>query len=134
MDSFAALALSTDPPNEKLLLQKPQRRASPLITFPMWKQIILSGVFQVGITLGLLGIGGRILDSLGVDGSDEGLLRTFIFTVFVMLQVFNEVNCRSVDEDEGGVFAGLWKNPYFIGIIVLTIVGQVSDLGRWLNG
>ncbi|KAJ2821870.1 plasma membrane calcium, partial [Coemansia sp. 'formosensis'] len=47
MDSFAALALATDPPTDDLLDRLPEKSDAPLITFTMWKNIIGQSVFQV---------------------------------------------------------------------------------------
>ncbi|SAL98862.1 hypothetical protein [Absidia glauca] len=54
MDTFAALALATDPPTEELLHRAPEARSSPLITFKMWKMIIGQAIFQITVTLVLL--------------------------------------------------------------------------------
>jgi hypothetical protein len=49
---------------------------------------------------------------------------TFIFTAFVMCQVFNEFNARELF-NSFNVFRGLSHNPIFIFIVVLTVVLQV---------
>merc|ERR1711916_266680 len=40
MDSFAALALATEPPIDELLSRKPESRKSPMITKIMWKHML----------------------------------------------------------------------------------------------
>lgn len=40
------------------------------------------------------------------------------------LQVWNQINCRSLTPDRSG-FAGLFRNPLFLAIASLTVVGQV---------
>ena len=40
MDTFAALALATDPPTRSILDRKPDPKSAPLITLGMWKMII----------------------------------------------------------------------------------------------
>ena len=40
MDSFAALALATEPPSTKLLDRDPYRKDEYIITAGMWKTII----------------------------------------------------------------------------------------------
>ena len=49
---------------------------------------------------------------------------TIIFNAFVWCQIFNELNARSIS-DEWNVFAGLHKNPIFIGVIVVTVALQI---------
>lgn len=85
MDTFAALALATDPPSDELLLRNPEPRSAPLITFPMWKMIIGQSIFQVVVTLILLY--SDILDY----PSDSTFLQTVVFNTFVWCQIFNEI-------------------------------------------
>jgi hypothetical protein len=40
MDTFAALALATEPPNEDLLNEKPHPRDDKIVTSVMWRNII----------------------------------------------------------------------------------------------
>jgi P-type Ca2+ transporter type 2C len=54
MDTFAALALSTDRPTLDLLDRPPDRKTAPLITFTMWKMIIGQAFYQIAINLLLL--------------------------------------------------------------------------------
>jgi magnesium-transporting ATPase (P-type) len=49
---------------------------------------------------------------------------TIIFNAFVFCQVFNELNARSIG-DEWNVFAGLEKNPIFMGVIAVTVGLQI---------
>ena len=49
---------------------------------------------------------------------------TFIFTAFVMCQVFNEFNARELFNGLN-VFRGLHKNPVFIFIFFLTVAMQI---------
>lgn len=54
MDSFGALALSTEPPDPKLLNRKPYGRFDPLLTSVMIRNIIGQAVYQLGVSPGLL--------------------------------------------------------------------------------
>lgn len=49
---------------------------------------------------------------------------TFIFTAFVMCQVFNEFNARELFNNYN-VFRGLQKNPIFMFIVLVTIALQI---------
>lgn len=85
MDTFAALALATDPPSPDLLHRKPQGRTDPLIDCCMWKMIIGQTLYQLSVIVVLL-----YTDILGL-ASDVATLKTVIFTTFVFCQIFNEV-------------------------------------------
>ena len=54
MDTFASLALATEPPTESLLLRKPYGRNKPLISRTMMKNILGQGVYQLTIIFTLL--------------------------------------------------------------------------------
>lgn len=54
MDTFASLALATEPPTEALLLRKPYGRNKPLISRTMMKNILGHAVYQLTIIFTLL--------------------------------------------------------------------------------
>ncbi len=95
MDTFAALALATDPPNASVLDRKPDRKSAPLITMRMMKMILGQAVCQLAITF-VLHFGGPKL--LGYNLAEENpdhkteqlRLNTLVFNTFVWLQIFNE--------------------------------------------
>ncbi|CAG8646633.1 8710_t:CDS:2, partial [Paraglomus brasilianum] len=121
MDTFAALALATDPPTPDLLDRKPEPRDAPLITIEMWKMLLGQGALQLVISLTLYYAGESILNYK--TDLEKRQLKTLIFNTFVFFQIFNEINCRRLD---GGlnVFKGIFKNRFFIGIFVIMVVGQ----------
>lgn len=45
MDTFAALALATEPPHEKLLKRKPHKRNDYIISSTMSKHILFQSIF-----------------------------------------------------------------------------------------
>lgn len=57
MDTFASLALATEPPTEALLLRNPYGRKKPLISRTMMKNILGHAVYQLTIIFSLLFIG-----------------------------------------------------------------------------
>lgn len=54
MDTFASLALATEPPTESLLKRKPYGRNKPLISSTMTKNILGHAVYQLVIIFTLL--------------------------------------------------------------------------------
>lgn len=57
MDTFASLALATEPPTEALLLRNPYGRKKPLISRTMMKNILGHGVYQLTTIFTLLFVG-----------------------------------------------------------------------------
>lgn len=120
MDTFAALALATDPPTEKILNRPPQGKKAPLITTNMWKMIIGQAIFQLAVTFTLYFAGSRIFPSYSDDE-----LRTVVFNTFVWMQIFNEFNNRRLD-NHFNIFEGLHRNQFFIVINILMVGLQVA--------
>lgn len=119
MDTFAALALATDPPTPELLDRKPEPKHSSIISFNMWKMIFGQAILQLVVTFVLNFAGRKIF-----TGWNAGAMQTVTFNTFVWLQIFNELNCRRLD-DKLNVFVGIHRNPFFIAITLIMVVGQI---------
>lgn len=52
---------------------------------------------------------------------------TVVFNTFVMMTLFNEINARKI-HGQRNVFIGLFTNPIYYCIWILTFVGQVRRL------
>jgi Ca2+ transporting ATPase len=140
MDTFAALALATEPPSEALLYRMPYSRDESLLTTEMSKNIAGQVLYQVTILLLILFLGNSILGldspfndsfkSRHDDLSDEEMLTvpnehfTFFFNTFVFMQVFNEINCRKLRSNELNIFEGFFNNWLFLMILSLTVIVQ----------
>ncbi|KAJ2553550.1 plasma membrane calcium [Coemansia sp. RSA 1933] len=125
MDTFAALALATDPPHANMLDRYPEKQNSPLITFTMWKNILGQSIFQVVVCFLTLYAADDIFHLHTVTNShDMTVLRTLVFNTFAWMQIFNEFNCR-VLHNEANCFKGLHKNMFFVGILLISVLGQV---------
>ncbi len=55
MDSFASLALATEPPHQNLLKRKPYKKTEYIINMLMWKHILFQGIFSLILMLLLYG-------------------------------------------------------------------------------
>ncbi|XP_051956990.1 plasma membrane calcium-transporting ATPase 2 isoform X1 [Xyrauchen texanus] len=128
MDTFASLALATEPPTESLLMRKPYGRNKPLISSTMTKNILGHGVYQLTIIFTLLFVGEQIFD---IDSGRNAPLHsppsehyTIIFNTFVMMQLFNEINARKI-HGERNVFDGIFRNPIFCSIVLGTFAIQI---------
>ncbi|XP_061470212.1 plasma membrane calcium-transporting ATPase 3 isoform X6 [Rhineura floridana] len=128
MDTFASLALATEPPTEALLLRKPYGRNKPLISRTMMKNILGHAVYQLIIIFTLLFVGEIFFD---IDSGRNAPLHsppsehyTIIFNTFVMMQLFNEINARKI-HGERNVFDGIFGNPIFCTIVLGTFGIQI---------
>ncbi|SPN97131.1 probable NCA-3 calcium P-type ATPase NCA-3 (Ca2+-transporting ATPase) [Cephalotrichum gorgonifer] len=124
MDTFAALALATDPPSPSVLDRKPERKSAPLVNARMGKMIIGQAICQLAIAF-TLHFGGSTL--LGYDLSNDteySRHKTLVFNTFVWLQIFNEVNNRRLD-NKLNIFEGIQRNYFFLIMNVIMIGGQV---------
>ncbi|XP_069798297.1 plasma membrane calcium-transporting ATPase 1-like isoform X1 [Narcine bancroftii] len=128
MDTFASLALATEPPTESLLLRKPYGRNKPLISRTMMKNILGHGVYQLTIIFTLLFAGEKFFD---IDSGRNTPLHspptehyTIVFNTFVMMQLFNEINARKI-HGERNVFEAIFRNPIFCSIVVGTFLIQI---------
>lgn len=48
------------------------------------------------------------------------------FNVFVLLQIFNEVNARKLKSTELNIFKNFFNNPLFLVIMILTLIIQIA--------
>ncbi|PYH79600.1 calcium-translocating P-type ATPase [Aspergillus uvarum CBS 121591] len=125
MDTFAALALATDPPTPEILSRPPTPRHAPLFTTTMWKLMLGQSIYKLALCFTLYFAGDQIF---GLDAhsnnDDRVLLDTIIFNTFVWMQIFNEFNCRRLD-NRLNIFQGILKNAWFMVINVLMVGGQI---------
>ncbi|KAJ6068345.1 uncharacterized protein N7446_005382 [Penicillium canescens] len=127
MDTFAALALATDGPTAEILDRKPVPKSAPLFTMNMWKMILGQTVYKLAVIFMLYFAGDQLLNPQ-LDSSDPDLrskqLSTVVFNTFVWMQVFNEFNCRRLD-NKFNVFEGMFRNYWFLGINAVIVGGQI---------
>ena len=140
MDSLASLALATEPPDDTLLARPPVNRSASMISRQMWYNMLGHALYQIVILVWLLFHGAAYFGIPdGIEYLEEfhapSQHHTMVFTLLVMMTLFNEVNCRKLN-GEWNVFEGVEKNRIFIGIIVTTFLLQCLGTqygGRWLK-
>lgn len=126
MDTFAALALATDPPTRKILDRPPTPKSASIITLNMWKMIIGQAIYQLIVTFTLNFAkhkGGSGLLSYNTE-DEERQQAALVFNTFVWMQIFNEFNNRRLD-NKFNIFEGVHRNSFFIVINTIMIAGQV---------
>lgn len=130
MDTLASLALSTEAPTPELLHRKPYGRTKALISITMVKNIVGQAVYQLAVIFVLLFAGDKLLDiqsGRARSVHDEASKHfTIIFNSFVMMTLFNEINARKI-HGQRNVFEGLFANPIFYCIWIVTFVSQVNN-------
>nr|XP_008532649.1 PREDICTED: plasma membrane calcium-transporting ATPase 4 [Equus przewalskii] len=128
MDTFASLALATEPPTDALLRRRPYGRNKPLISRTMMKNILGHAVYQLVVIFALVFAGEKFFD---IDSGRKAPLHsppsqhyTIVFNTFVLMQLFNEINSRKI-HGERNVFAGIFHNLIFCSVVVGTFVCQI---------
>ncbi len=125
MDTFAAVALSTLPPSESVMQEKPRRRTDPILSRSMWKFILGCGTWMAVILLVML----FMYTSLRGEGLTEWE-QTMVFTGFVMMQFWNLFNAKAYRSHRGpfdlkgctefAIIAGV----IFIGQVLIVCFGR----------
>lgn len=117
MDTFAALALASIPPSEKVMREKPRRSSDFIITRPMRNYIIGVGTLFLIVLLGMI---------YHFTYSDQGMTiyrLTVFFTFFVMLQFWNLFNV-CVFGTSDSAFKGLSKSYGMELVVLIILIGQ----------
>lgn len=109
MDTFAALALATEPANDSVMNERPRDPKAFIITNNMWLEIGVKGLIFFVIMVALL--------------VTNWVNLTQFFTIFVMLQWWNLFNARVFGQNRS-IFDNLGNNWAFTGIALVILVGQ----------
>lgn len=117
MDTFAALALATEPPHKEVMKQKPRRTTDFIITSQMrWLIGFTALFFFVGLII--------LLRLLKAHNGITIYELTLFFNVFVMLQFWNLFNAKAMGSG-GGVLSNIRQSKSFFVIAALILLGQV---------
>jgi Ca2+-transporting ATPase len=130
MDTFASIALCSEPPRPGLMNLPPKRRDENILTRSMLWNIFTTAVFFIVVMMALL-MGMKYGHWFAGDGPQDPEFPGFtdrqvsiFFTVYILFQVWNEINCRSLVPEVSG-FQGLFRNWVFLGIVGTIVVVQV---------
>ncbi len=133
MDTFASIALCSEPPRPEVMAAPPKRRDENILTPAMVRTIFATGGFFVVVMMGLLAgmeHGRWFAQGSGLNPDnwkfDPLNIRqvSIFFTVYVFFQVWNEINSRSLRPEVSG-FRGLLENRTFLAIACTIAVVQV---------
>jgi Ca2+-transporting ATPase len=151
MDTFAALALASLPPNEKVMQDKPRKTTDHIITQPMAKSILSVGLLFVVLLFGLV----QYFKHADITSLTQFNLANFcrsyfdfspgnglsayelslFFTIFVMLQFWNMFNAKAFMTGKSAL-ASLAQSKGFLLVALVIIFGQwliVSIGGEMFN-
>lgn len=103
-------------------------RNKALVSRRMMRMIVGVGLFQLIVMLVLVFAGDKIFNvpsGRNQDGGEDPSVHyTIVFTAFVIMTIFNQINARKI-HDELNVFENFFNNWIFVGILVGEFVAQV---------
>ncbi len=117
MDTFAALALATEPPHRDVLNRPPRSPQVFIVTRSMAINIF-------GVALLFLVVLIALLRWMQRDGTVSPYELSQFFTIFVLLQFWNLFNVRCLGLSHSAL-SGITQNKGFLTIAAAIFVGQV---------
>lgn len=117
MDTFAALALASEPSYKEVMKKKPRGINDFIISKPMQWNIFGVGLAFLAILLGFL-------VWMNKDGEVSVYELSVFFTIFVMMQFWNMFNARTLGGNNSA-FHKIRENRNFIAIALLIVALQV---------
>ena len=129
MDTFAALALASLPPNSVLMRQQPRGSQANIITPAMKKFIAITGILFAVLMIGLFyyftreANGGRVFIR-GVNPNTNLHEIGIFFSTFVFLQFWNLLNARAFATGKRA-FNNMEDSKVFWAVAVVIFVGQI---------
>lgn len=116
MDTFAAMALASLPPEDDVMGERPRPRDAFIITRPAGRAIAAVGLAFFAVMLAMLYYFEHVA---GV--SPEEL--TIFFTVFVMLQWWNLFNAKALGTSRSAL-SGLTSDRGLVSVLAVILAGQ----------
>lgn len=128
MDTFAALALASLPPNSVVMREPPRRAEANIITPNMSRFIVWCGV---PFALLMIGLYVWAYFFHGVRGHVTPKEMTYFFSTFVFFQFWNLFNARSYATSHSA-FHNMNGSKVFFMVLVAIFVGQIVIV-QWLG-
>lgn len=117
MDTFAALALATEPPNPALMRLPPRKSEDFIVTPVMARNIFITAGFFLAAFVAFLVYVQR-------DGAVSDYELTLFFTFFVLLQFWNLFNTRCFGSMRSA-FSNLRESKALLSIAAAILIGQI---------
>ncbi|PON90253.1 P-type ATPase [Trema orientale] len=119
----AGPALLMEPPKTELMQKAPIRPTEPLISKPMWRNIVIQAIYQTTILVTFQFKGRALLGFININ-KQHAVSKSMTFNSFVLCQIFNQVNSRELEKIN--VLKGIHRNPWFSLAVVFILGLQVS--------
>ncbi len=117
MDTFASLALATEPARWDVMKRKPRKSTDFIISPEMTRRILSFGITFIVILV-------AFLFAIQADGDVTDYELSLFYATFIMLQFWNLFNARILGLDMSA-FKGIGENKQFIGIAAAIFIGTV---------
>jgi Ca2+-transporting ATPase len=117
MDTFAALALATEPSYKDVMDKAPRKVSDFIVTGRMMRKILEQGALFLVVLIVLL-------LKFKADGNISLYELSAFFTIFVMLQFWNMFNARTLGTNNSA-FYKLKENKSFLFIAAMILVFQI---------
>ena len=120
MDTLAGIAFSYEPPLLEYMDEYPKRKDEPIINKYMKNEIFVTGVYSSLLCILFLKL--PIISSVFRDGANNEYLMSAFFGLFIFIGIFNSFNART---SRINIFANLFKNKVFLGVILFIAFVQI---------
>ncbi len=117
-DGLPAIALGADPPEEDIMKHPPRKPGETVFTSGVKVIIIVVSILMTVSILPVFYLYNPVFTEAGLDKA-----RTMVFTLIVMFEMFNALNCRS--EKQSIFQVGVFENRYLLLAILSSILLQV---------
>jgi len=114
IDGPPAIALGAEPPSQQEMKKPPRNPKAGFLTGNLVVSILVVGVIMAAIALAAFGF---------YRSFEPAKAGTVVFTLFVFLQLFNALNCKSASES---IFQRLLSNPYLYTAIIASLAFHMA--------
>ena len=129
MDTLAAISLCTEPPHPTELKKERVKKHDKIILKSMWRSILGHFIYQFLVMLTLLYFGPLMFDinydyiyeiKFDENGNPSNRIihYSLMIITFMMMQLFNQINCRRLGVKAFNVFEDFFNNWLFIFILI----------------
>ena len=120
MDTLGGLAFAGEPALADYMREKPKGMNEPILNRYMVEQIVMLGLFTVGLSIAFLK-GGACVSRFRPDGAGIYHLTGF-FAFFIFASVYNCFNART---DRLRLFSGIGRNLTFAAVMLAVAAVQI---------
>ena len=120
MDTLAGIAFAYEPPLLEYMDEFSKSKDEPIINDYMRNEIFATGIYSSILCLLFLKL--PIISNVFRDGINNEYLMSAFFGLFIFIGIFNSFNART---SRINVFANVFKNKVFLGVIIFIAIVQI---------